>query len=84
MEGIDIYDTIKGNITFVKTLNAEDLGFKGGSLNVMDVNSDDHKKLLYVLDYESGLIVLDISDLNKIVRIYQIFILYKRERLICL
>lgn len=33
----------------------------------MDVNSDTNEKLLYVLDYERGLLVVDITDLKKIV-----------------
>jgi hypothetical protein len=66
-EGIDLYDTLKGNITFLRTLTAKDFGLEDGTLNVMDVNSDRYEKLLYVLDYERGLLIVDITNLSNIV-----------------
>jgi hypothetical protein len=67
MEGIDIYETTKGNISFHGSLIDKDFGFEEGSFNAMDVNSNDESSLLYVLDYERGLIVVNITDLKNVV-----------------
>lgn len=85
LEGIDIYEVVKGGLKFLKNIQGKDLNINY-PLNVKDVNSDMSKHYLFVLDYEKGIIVLDIRDLNHIVKLllqYILFVSYTYILLIC-
>lgn len=42
--------------------------FADGVMNIVDVDSDASLEYLYILDFERGLMALNIKDLNNIVR----------------
>ena len=65
--GVDVYDVKSGSAILIKTLNASTLGLN--VVNIVDADCNFEETMLYILDFERGLLVVDIRDLNATVMI---------------
>jgi hypothetical protein len=59
-EGVDVYDVSTGTVRYVTNINAAVLFFEDGIVNIVDIDSDNTLQFLYILDFERGLMAVNI------------------------
>jgi len=66
-EGVDVYDVSSGSVKFITNIHADTMLFDDGIMNIVDVDCDSTMEFLYILDFERGLLALNIKDIKNIV-----------------